>query len=105
MSKRTIIGTAAELTVAADLMRKGHHVFMALDPHSPFDLITYMDDVFTRVEVRTAVERADGSLQPALKANDDCDLYAFVCGGRIEYMLPEDAKTTVRIRNSSPRAS
>lgn len=84
------LGAACELIVSADLIRKGHDVYRALSPSAPFDLVSHMDGVLTRVEVRTAQERRDGSLTVPVKSSDNCDLYAFVCGDRIEYVIPDD---------------
>jgi hypothetical protein len=47
------IGAIAELVVAADLMRRGHHVFRALSPSAPSDLVVLQDGKFLTVEVRT----------------------------------------------------
>lgn len=81
-------GAAAELIVAADLMRKGHAVYRALSPNAPFDLVSFLEGDMTRIEVRSAHERKDRSLSCLVTQHDDCDLYALVCGDRIEYMLP-----------------
>lgn len=90
-------GAAAELQVAADLLRKGRQVFRAVSPHASCDLLVLDEDgAFTRIEVRTVSARKDGTLCPVVKERDDCDLYAFVCGERIEYVLREDARRDFR---------
>lgn len=55
-----------ELVAAADLMRKGYHVFRALSPSCPCDLIIYHGEDperVVRVEVRTARRNASGDVQ------------------------------------------
>lgn len=50
------IGAYSELLVALDLMRRGYHVFRAVGPHGPFDLVAWRKDTgLLRVEVKTGV--------------------------------------------------
>ncbi len=42
--KKSAKGAIGELTVAIDYMKKGYWVALAVDPHSPFDLIVVDDD-------------------------------------------------------------
>jgi hypothetical protein len=48
------IGAISELVAAADLMRRGYHVFRALSPNCPSDLLIYRAGTALRVQVRTA---------------------------------------------------
>lgn len=93
-------GAAAELLVCVDLMRSGYHVYRAVSPATPSDLVAISDEETLRVEVRCATERKDGSLSPVMRQTDECDLYAFVCGTRIEYMKPEEANAAIQLRRS-----
>lgn len=94
--QRRVTGTVAELLVAGELMRKGYDVYRALSPHAPCDLVATMGEVTMRVEVRTVTERADGTLGVAIRPVDQCDMYAFVCGDRIEFLSPEQAEDAKR---------
>ena len=42
--KKSAKGAIGELTVAIDYMKKGYWVALAVDPHSPFDLIVVDDE-------------------------------------------------------------
>jgi predicted nucleic acid-binding Zn ribbon protein len=84
------IGAAHELLVAADLLRRGYHVFRALSAACPADLVAYKGDCgdTLRIEVRTALARRDGSLYANRNAGprDRRDVMAHVShAGRIEY--------------------
>ena len=48
------IGLASEYKVAADLMLRGFHVFLAANPQSTCDLVALKDQQVYRVEVKTA---------------------------------------------------
>lgn len=79
-------GAVSELMASTDLMLKGYHVFRALSPSCPCDLIAFKDGVSLRVEVRSVSLRADGSLSVRARERDDCDVYAFVVpDGTIHY--------------------
>jgi hypothetical protein len=56
-------GAFNELRVAVDLMGRGIHVFRALSPGCPCDLIAWFDDQIVRVEVKTIHRRRDGSMK------------------------------------------
>jgi Holliday junction resolvase len=43
----------SELLVAADLTKRGFHVFRALSSAAPFDLVAHKDQETLRVEVTT----------------------------------------------------
>lgn len=87
---RGTIGAVHELIAAADLMRRGYHVFRAMSPSSPADLIAYKDaGRILRIEVRTGRRRKDGQLT-YLKKNVDAgrnDVYAVVTHeGEVAYV-------------------
>lgn len=64
------VGAIAELLVSADLVRKGYEVFRAVSPASSCDLVALLQGTATRVEVRTALRRTDGSIQVPAQARD-----------------------------------
>lgn len=60
------IGAMHEMVVAVDLMRRGFHVYRALSPACPCDLVVYSPaGVGYRVEVRTHVRMASGATSPS----------------------------------------
>lgn len=88
----TTIGAMNELRVAMDLMAKGYHVFRALSPSGPCDLIAFRPaGPVLRIEVRTAMERM-GKLFFSKDHADQCEHFAVVVPERIVYVpdLPED---------------
>ena len=75
------VGALHELVVSADLMRLGFHVFRALSPACPCDLVVITGSgSLVRVEVKTSNRRPDGRNVPNLTAIDQerADVYAFV---------------------------
>lgn len=58
----SFIGGASELTVAADLLRRGIPVYRSLTHVGAFDLIADYDGTLVRVEVRSAKRKPDGRL-------------------------------------------
>jgi hypothetical protein len=54
------VGAIGELTVASDLLDRGMHVFRALSPSCPFDLIATSVQGTASVEVRCAVKAPKG---------------------------------------------
>lgn len=97
--KRGMSGAVGELSASIALMRNGYDVYRAQSPHAPFDLIAHKDGVLLRVEVRVVARRKDGSVSPATKPGDQCDLYAFVdADGVVEFAQPEAARGDRRIR-------
>lgn len=68
------MGAVGEMVVAIDLINRGYHVFRALSPSCPCDLVAYRDGVAPfRVEVRTATRKADGSI-PMLATRYQSDI-------------------------------
>jgi hypothetical protein len=47
------VGAIGELIVAADLLKKGYHVFRSCSPSCPCDLAILKDEKLFRVEVKT----------------------------------------------------
>jgi len=72
-------GAASELLAAAWLIHKGYHVFRALAPSCPVDLIAYRDnETPLRVEVKSASYSAPRSLSFSRPRNDQWDLLIVV---------------------------
>src|SRR4051794_26510128 len=56
------VGAMQELLVCADLMRRGWHVFRAMSPACPADIVAYKDgDDPIRIQVRTAKTYPNGT--------------------------------------------
>ena len=73
------VGAAGELTICADLLRRGFHVFRSVSPSAPCDMIAVKPDLTViRVESRTGQQRGDGTIIWPKKASDSCDVYAVV---------------------------
>jgi len=66
------VGTIGELAVALDLLRRGYHVFRALSPSCPADLVAYRDGDPLKIEVRTGYLR-NGKLYAVRKLNGNID--------------------------------
>lgn len=79
------LGTVAELRVSADLIKLGYHVFRALSPSCPCDLVIVRGVEVLRVEVRTG-RYSDGRLLWARCSRVGChDVMAVFCDGEITY--------------------
>lgn len=64
------VGTLRELLVAADLMERGYHVFRAISPACPCDLVVQKDEVTLRVEVRSLRRNRIGYLYDGVTRSD-----------------------------------
>ncbi len=92
------LGAVGELQASVDLMLRGFHVFGALSPASPCDLIVAMEDVVIKVEVRTAsYQRQDGTLSYSYDGKDYANLFAVIYDGKVYYY--ESNKTSNEIRD------
>ncbi len=84
------IGAWGEIMVSADLMRRGYHVFRALSPSCPCDLLIYRNGGDSiRIEVRTIGTKPDGTprLYQDPRDGEKHDIYAFVThDGQITYL-------------------
>lgn len=57
------VGALHEMVVAVDLMRRGWHVFRALSPSCPCDLVAFTPDgAPVRIEVRTSHRNSMGGI-------------------------------------------
>lgn len=78
------VGAIHELAVAVDLMKRGLHVFRALSPACPCDLLVMTASGIIQVEVRTARRKASGEL--TCQAFGIYDVLALIThDGAIEY--------------------
>jgi hypothetical protein len=63
------VGALSELLASADLIRRGFHVFRAVSPSAPCDLIAVSEQGTFRVEVKTAGRKANGGIvRPKISA-------------------------------------
>lgn len=53
------VGAISELRVSVDLLRQGVHIFRALSPNCPCDLVILRNGIALRVEVRTGYRTKD----------------------------------------------
>lgn len=82
------VGAVAELRVCADLLAKGFHVFRAVSPACPCDLVAISKKgSLIRIEVRTAHERS-GRLHYSKPDAEKSDLLALVTAEQIIYKSP-----------------
>jgi predicted nucleic acid-binding Zn ribbon protein len=78
------LGALHELVAATDLIRRGYHVFRALSPACPCDLVVMLPDRVIRVEVRTGRVLADGSTTAPTQGTYDV-LAVVTHSGKVEY--------------------
>jgi len=64
------IGAIGELMVASDLMKRGYHVFRAMSPSAPCDLLVMREGLSARVEVRCVSRTRLGDLPNAVKSTE-----------------------------------
>jgi hypothetical protein len=64
------VGAIAELLVSADLLSRGYHVFRAMSPSSPCDLLVMKDSLSARVEVRRVTRDREGNLPTGCDASE-----------------------------------
>lgn len=85
------IGALSEIVIASDLMRRGYHIFRAMSPASPFDLVAVNNDQMLRIEVRTGKIQANGDAACTFTNQDEgrSDVLAIVLmGTEIVYWPP-----------------
>ena len=83
-------GALAEMRVATDLMARGLHVFRAVSPACPCDLIVMLLSGRTiRIEVKTIqVDRRSGKAYFQKAANDQFDVICHVDENNLIYVPP-----------------
>lgn len=82
-----ITGAVGELLACVDLARKGFHVFRAVAPSCPCDLLAMAPDgQCWRIEVRTATLTKSGTCCFSIRAADECDVYAVVSGDTVAWL-------------------
>ena len=99
------VGALGELRVAVDLMQRGYHVFRALSPSCPCDIIAFRNTTVLRVEVRTANVRKNDWSIPRYQ-RDKCDVYAAVLPDQIIYepdLSVEAPETPENAPDEAPR--
>lgn len=96
-------GAISELVACADLLKDGWHVFRAVSPACPFDLMAVRGHEQQRIEVRTGSRSyPDAPLQfSRTKRGEDFDLYAVVePSGSITYI---SADADAQNQNTTPQ--
>jgi hypothetical protein len=73
-----MVGAVKELWVCADLLKRGHHVFRAVSPSCPYDLVASIDGNLYRVEVTTGFRDKRGILKYNSHPKANRDLLAVV---------------------------
>jgi predicted nucleic acid-binding Zn ribbon protein len=89
---RSTSGALTELLVCVDLARRGWHVFRAISPSCPCDLMIAKGSYSLRVEVKTGYMNLNGSLRHSglLPANAGFpDIIAIVLGAEEIIYQPE----------------
>lgn len=82
------VGALSELRVAIDLMKRGFHVFRALSPACPADLVIYSNGAAPQtVQVRTGYGRStgDGAVRIYASREGTHDIMALALTDRIVY--------------------
>ena len=97
MTQGQLEGSARELVVTIDLMRRGFEVFRTVCPNSSFDIVAHKNGFLLRIEVKgdnkTRTPRGTGPvgcIGTRTKTNDtDCrkfDILAAVKGNSVRYL-------------------
>lgn len=80
------LGSAHELLVCADLLKRGWEVFRSVSSHASVDLIAHKNGVLKRVEVTTGSRKVDGGISHPTKDPARHDVLAIVLySGEIVY--------------------
>jgi hypothetical protein len=96
------IGAISELVICADLMKRGYHVFRAVSPSCPCDLLILMDGRPLRVEVTSGIMNNNGTISYSRHVKENFDMLAIVLpNGDVTYdgletKISEDAEPTPR---------
>ena len=83
----SIIGTVSELRAAVSLFKHGYHVFRALSPACPCDLIGLKSGKLTTFEVRTG-SIVKGSGKIFVERTKEADVLVIVLRNQIIYEPP-----------------
>lgn len=79
------IGAIQELRVSIDLLRDGFEVFRALSPSCSCDLLVHKNNIFHRIEVRTAYRTKNNLIKPSTYKNIKAEILAMVFPNEIIY--------------------
>jgi len=91
------VGALNELRAAADLMQRGFHVFRALSPACPADLVAMKDGKCLLVEVKTATRGLNGRVR-SMSPGHPYDVLAKVLPDGIIYE-PSEVIEVLRVGN------
>lgn len=80
-------GAASELLVAADLLRRGYHVFRSVAPDGACDLLILQGKSVLRIEVKTAYRNRDGTIgwPNVVRQEGRHDILAIAVAGDVHY--------------------
>jgi len=85
------VGAIGELMVASDLMQRGYHVFRALSPNAPCDIVAFRAaESPIKIEVKTGSRRPDGTLAYPNPQHPFDVLAVALVGGEVVYQPPID---------------
>ena len=79
------VGALNEMRASAELLSRGYHVFRAVSPSCPCDLIAMRDGESIRVEVTTGYKNQDGSIGYPPHTSGEYDMLIVVVGDSIFY--------------------
>lgn len=91
------IAAISELSVGADLLKKGYYVFRALSMASYCDLIAIKENKIYQVEVRTGYKSIDGKLFYPILLRKTANLYAVWERNSQEITYLDDKRQIVKI--------
>ncbi len=69
------VGAVSEITISADLMKKGYAVFRSLSPACFCDVIATKGNEMLRVEIRTGYSAVNGKVSFPTRTNGEIDIY------------------------------
>ena len=83
-------GALSELLACADLMRRGFHVFRAVSPSCPCDLVVWgQNGTVLRIEVKSAGRNpSTGTILAATSKRNEFDVICYVLEGEVIYDPP-----------------
>ena len=92
-------GAWGESLVCADLLKRGVHVYRAISPSAPCDLMALVDDKLARIEVKTVTMSDHPSV--FVKSHESHDILALVFpAGEVHYYPSLDGVETVVVKGS-----
>ncbi len=97
------VGAAGELLVAVHLMGQGHHVFRALSPSCPCDLVVLKNKKLCTIEVRKGQQNRSGTCNFSHKNSDFADYYGVMLHDGVFFVKNESLLGNSFKPNETPR--